>query len=564
MSVRLRITLLLALCAVTVLAPRSALAVATGSVEHQVLEHASLLLGHEPPARVIGWLHGQPSVRQVRLGPDGQTLHIFFRDGRDAYILPAHISGVRLPLDSSGGLPRPLARSRQQAGARAAVLEPFATELNMGAGAGDPEVKALQQAGFQVDQGYDQAVTVNTMASLSSYNVVYMHTHTGPTGNGDGVVATGQIAAGCPSIPSQLAAAGVVCTGVAGDTTHAYYGITSRFVSTSMGAFPRDAFLFLNGCELLGATTFWNALASRGVGVMVSWDNWSATYDDYLSGAALMNQMAQGASVAGALNTLRANGYGTSHTEKGASTLGYLGDGTVTLARAAGGRINAPTPTPLPTTPPTKVPAPTSQPTAAPSPTAPLPTVTSPSGIAPLHINGIRGTVAPGTQQEIQASTSSGTSLSFRVTFPNGDVMEAQRSADSTGVASFSFVQPASKITHLNRRAEVLVQTTASGTVESQTGAYTIGFGKIDVSAQPRRVSPGGRVSIWVHTRSRTTVEASVGLPGKKRLTLRGKTGGLAGRSFGTRCRPAQLPGRWRLSGRRSASTGGCTGPRQR
>src|SRR5260370_34245960 len=67
---------------------------------------------------------------------------------------------------------RPLGPARSPAG-RALVLEPFATQLGLGPGAGDPEVSKLQAAGFDVTELHDTAVTVQVMATFWQYNVIY-------------------------------------------------------------------------------------------------------------------------------------------------------------------------------------------------------------------------------------------------------------------------------------------------------------------------------------------------------------------------------------------------------
>lgn len=528
---RVRASLLLAvILAVFASAPAATSATTSRPLDAKLFHLAADKLGHEHPARVVRWLRRQPAVRSASLGPDRRTVEIQFRDGSETFILPSTLSTVRVPLPT--GIARrqvhALARPRQSVAPRAVVLEPFASELGLGPNAGDIEVNDLQQAGFKVDQGYDQSVTVNTMASLSQYNVVYMHTHTGPAGNGDGVVATGQIDPSCPAVPAQYQAEGVVCVGVYGDTQNGYFAITSGFVSSAMGTFPRDSMLYFNGCELLGSTIFWQALASKGAGVMVSWNNWSATYDDYLSAAAFYNVMDQGSTVQNAIATLQANGYGTSNTQQGPSKMGYLGDGTITLARSAagGGGTHPPTATPQPTqtSVPTTVASPTPTATSRPGATA-TPTSSPTHIVVPLQVAGIHSRVAGGSQQDIDVHTAASAGVDLTVTYPNGDVLQSSRSADGAGNASFSYRQPRSTITRHQQTAQVRVEAHVGTAVATASATYIVGFSKLDVSTTPRRAAPRQMVTVWVHTRARTAVKGTASVPGVKARALHGKTG---------------------------------------
>jgi uncharacterized membrane protein (DUF2068 family) len=216
--------LALALAAAGLLFPAAGMARTTTSADTAVLGAASLRLRGETSSAVISWLTRQRGVRSAALGPDHRTIEVRFRDGGQAAILPSLTTTVRL-----GGL-RPLLRAAapaQAPGARAAVWEPFATELGLGPHAGDVEVQLLQAAGFSVDQAYDTTVTVASMASLASYAVVYMHTHSGLTQSGDGVLATGQLDTNDPSVAPLISDGSVIPVGVAG-SSDTYYGITSH------------------------------------------------------------------------------------------------------------------------------------------------------------------------------------------------------------------------------------------------------------------------------------------------------------------------------------------------
>jgi len=84
------------------------------------------------------------------------------------------------------------------------------------------------------------------------------------------------------------------------------------------------------------------------VAALVSWDQNAAAKDDYLSAAAFFNVMGTGQSVSAAISTLHAAGYGTSSDNGVPATLGYLGDGSVTLSSAA--TAGSPGPKPVPAT----------------------------------------------------------------------------------------------------------------------------------------------------------------------------------------------------------------------
>ncbi|MDQ2743634.1 MAG: hypothetical protein M3Z66_15265, partial [Chloroflexota bacterium] len=145
----------------------------------RVLSTASVALKPEPRSQVLAWLARQRAVRWVRIASDGQTLDVHFRDGRMAAILPPTFGSVNLAAAAHHAAPRfhPAVRLQASPSHRALVLEPVDTELGLGPNAGDPEASRLKAAGFSVDSLYDTQVTVNSMAGISGYNVVYMHTH---------------------------------------------------------------------------------------------------------------------------------------------------------------------------------------------------------------------------------------------------------------------------------------------------------------------------------------------------------------------------------------------------
>jgi hypothetical protein len=348
------------------------------------------------------------------------------------------------------------------------------------------------------------------MSQLPSYAVVYMHTHSGVTQSGMGVVATGELASGDPAVQPYLADGSVMIVGVAGSGAQ-YYGITSRFISAHETPFRSDSIIFINGCALLQTTDFWSALGAKGAGVMVSWDNDSTNSDNYLAGAAFFNVMQNGASVSGAIQTLKAGGYGISHYNGQTATLGYVGNGSITLSRAAAS--GSPAPTPLPTASPIYTPSPiptftpTSTPTHTPLPTStnvptPSPTVTP----VPLTISGLRPVVKPGQHQSFDVRGDPSATIRVQIAFPNGSVLTQTTTTNSQGLAHVDYEQTASLITHENRTARVTVSEAQGAATMPAIGTYAIGFAKIDLAVEPASVGRGERFTAWVHSAARSEV----------------------------------------------------------
>lgn len=546
-----RIILLASLCFVTfaVRSGPSSLAHAQSSGDLHLLRMASQSLAHHTRAQVLRWLHTQLGVRSAAIGVDGRTMNLMFRDGMQADILPSQVKPVKLAFSVKA---RTGAPAQQSAVPAALVAEPFASELGIGGNAGDVEVRDLQVAGFRVDQLYNTQVTVATMLSLGNYNVVYLHTHSGVSPNGHGVVATGELANGDPAVAQYLADGTVVVVGVAG-STQMYYAITSGFITAHAGQFRHNSLLFINGCSLLSTPDFGQALLARGAGVLVSWDQLGTSQDDFLSAAAFFNVMSQGTTVSAAIASLRAAGYGISHYQGATATLGLQGDGTITLTTAAQGPLPTspsatPTSTATPTTTPTAttasptasattVPTPTATPTSTPSTTLPpppshpptptpapatltstaLPTVTT----TPLTVlqGTLKPVVAPNSMQHVLAHYAPNTPLHFRVVFPNGDVRQTQKLSDATGSAIFVFKQHASKISRESNIAAVQVSTPAGAGVPV-TLHYRIGWGPIDLAVEPRVQRPGHTVVIWVHSRAGAAITVTIQVHGKKTVHL--------------------------------------------
>lgn len=479
----------------------------TGHLE--VVRQAALRLGHEPTGQVLGWLRRQPGVTAV-LGRDGRTIDLHFADGQRAEVLPRQLSLVRV----SASVLRP--QQRLAVGtARAAVLEPFATELGLGPTAGDPEVSALQQAGFSVTQFYDTQVTLAALQSLPSYNVIYMHTHSGLTQAGGGVVASGElVSAQDPAAQALLQDGSVIEVGVSG-SQDIYYGVTARFVTQHMGRFPASSLMFLNGCSLLQAPDFWQALQSKGVGVMVSWNHEATSRDNYLGAAAFFNLMNQGMTVANAIKTEVAAGYGKSVVDNANATLGYDGDGSITLAAA--GATHSASATPTPASHPVV-------PTATTTPATPRPTATvAPTRTATPTVSlTLRHKVAAGKMQRITVRTVAGRRVHVVVIFPNGRHRSFRGVAGADGAIHFRFKQHRSLVRYHRNVAHVKVQIGNDTAVT--TGKYRIGYSVDDVSLVPRKQAAGKPVTIYVHSTRGAAVRVVVVLPNGHTTSLDGTT----------------------------------------
>jgi hypothetical protein len=327
-----------------------------------------------------------------------------------------------------------------------------------------------------------------------------------------------------------------------------------------MGQFKPNSLLYLSGCTIAG-TDFWTkGLATKGVGALVSWDGNAFVQDEYFTAAAFFHFLGLGQTATAALASTRSAGYGTSAYAGTTATLRVDGNGLITLQSAAvGGPPGNPTPTNTPIPPPpastatsTRVPAATSTPKTAPpaatsTPVPPTATPT-PTTVPPRLSLALR--VKPGEKQQISASGfPANASVQFVVTFPNGDLLGQKDSADAAGTAQFAFSQPASKITRESNIATVSVQAQGSTLLRelspaSATSRYAIGFGKIDVSVEPREANPGDAVAVYVHTRKHThiavtirtsslkTLAGNTGSKGWKRLTYRIPRGLKSGRTL--------------------------------
>jgi hypothetical protein len=137
-------------------------------------------------------------------------------------------------------------------------------------------------------------------------------------------------------------------------STQLYYGILSGYVSAQMQRFRPGSILILNGCGLLKASLFWGALRARGAGALVSWDGDSLIPDEAVVGSRMVDDLASGMTVAGAVDDIQRAGLSISRpADLPAASFGYLGDGSLTLAGGSESPALAPTPgsvaAPIPT-----------------------------------------------------------------------------------------------------------------------------------------------------------------------------------------------------------------------
>jgi hypothetical protein len=326
------------------------------------------MLADPAPRTALRWLERQRAVGQARLGPDGVTIDVHFRDGAYIAILPRaprSIPGAFRPSDrvraGSGATAWTGSAGRTgSAGGRALVLEPFAHQL--GAAAGQTEIDDLMQAGFQVDVARDDAVTVRTMETLAGYSMVYMETHAGVLPDGDAVVATGET----NTVPytAFFNEQSVMQVFAAGDPSGTLYNaITGRFVTRHMGSFPASSIVYLDGCSVLAAPSFWQALQGRNVDVLLSWDHEVYNDANELSADYMLTNLDKGDTIVASLAATQAAGLAVSTVAGITSHLGFLGDGDDTLARALAETTPTPTATPTatvtPTVTPTDIPTPT-------------------------------------------------------------------------------------------------------------------------------------------------------------------------------------------------------------
>lgn len=312
------------------------------------------------PHRAAVWLGHQSVVASVRIQSDKRTLDIQYRDGASLVILPPELHAHWVPSRGFTRLSTTHGPVRDGAQPRALVLEPFAHQL--GRTEAQTLTAKLTQQGFKVDLYEDQAVTVGVLESMANYSVVYIRSHSNVYGDGDAMVVTGETDAGPYAALFQDGS--VAQATVAGEpNTNLYVAIRAPFFTKHVGMFPTDSVVFINGCAVLGATTFWGALHSRGDSALIGWDNEVYSFVNEAAASAVFDHFGAGQSVRDDIKAATDLGYGVSTVGDKVSHLGYTGNGDLTLQEVL--TQSAPTPTaastPIPTA--TATATPTSTPT---------------------------------------------------------------------------------------------------------------------------------------------------------------------------------------------------------
>jgi outer membrane protein assembly factor BamB len=178
--------------------------------------------------------------------------------------------------------------------------------------------------------------------------------------------------------------------------------------------------------------------------------------------------------------------------------------------------ISTPSPGPSPTPASTNTPGPTS----TPGPTA---TSTAPT-TAPLTITA-KASVAAGKTQVVNFVTTAGVQISVRVNYPNGDHQSKKVKANARGHATYSYTQGASKIKHKSSIATIIATVGTGATLTTKQVTYTIGFGKLDISVDPRTVAAKKVVNIYIHSKVGKRVAAYLLFPSGRFVTLPGTAG---------------------------------------
>jgi hypothetical protein len=137
----------------------------------------------------------------------------------------------------------------------------------------------------------------------------------------------------------------------------------------------------------------------------------------------------------------------------------------------------------------------------------------------------LKSRVHPGHLQVVVVRVSPDTVTRLVVVFPNGDTLTRRQIADTSGQATFSFVQPRSKIGRFSSRALVTVSVGSGQNQSSEQYGYKVLFGSIDVVASPRDIAPGSRVRLYVHTWPNRKVSIALLYPNSRLRKISRKTG---------------------------------------
>lgn len=174
----------------------------------------------------------------------------------------------------------------------------------------------------------------------------------------------------------------------------------------------------------------------------------------------------------------------------------------------------------------TSTPVPTS--TATQVPTA---TVTPTPTIVPLSFT-LKGSVADGQKQVIKITSAPSTTVHMRVEYPNGDHQSHAVVTNASGTATYTYKQGASKVRRTSQKAKVIAKAGTGAAQHTVTHPYTIKWGKIDLSAEPRSQRVGKTIKFFVHAHRYTRV--LVYLLGPSGKVVRFRSGHTGPKGFAT------------------------------
>lgn len=196
-------------------------------------------------------------------------------------------------------------------------------------------------------------------------------------------------------------------------------------------------------------------------------------------------------------------------------------DGTLWVSTRGGTvfRLGATAAPPTPPVPPTGTITPPA--TSTPVATSVATTVPTATVIPTALTIKLKAKVKPGSRQKITITSTANTVVAIRVNYPNGDHQSHSVTTSALGTAVYSYVQGSSKVTYHGHTATVIATT---GT-QTATATYSIPFGRIDVSLQPRSLKAGHVVDIVIHTNRYTRVVAYLLFPRSHLVTKYGRTG---------------------------------------
>jgi hypothetical protein len=121
--------------------------------------------------------------------------------------------------------------------------------------------------------------------------------------------------------------------------------------------------------------------------------------------------------------------------------------------------------------------------------------------------------------------TSPNVAISIRVNYPNGDHQSKKVTANSTGRATYTYTQGASKIKHKSSTATIIATVGTGAALTTKQATYKIGFSNLDVSVEPRTIAAKKVINIYVHSKVGKRVAAYLLFPSGKFVTLPGTAG---------------------------------------